>query len=208
MASKIIVDQLQTTSLALNPLTLPASNATANQYLQDNGSGVLNWSTVNSPAFTSYAVIADHKTSGTSGGTFTSGSWQTRDLQTTVTDEDSIVTIATNAFTLLTGAYLICWSAPALWAESHQTRLYDVTGTAGVGTGSSEYSASVPGGYPGSINQVVNRSVGSARVNISGASNVYTIEHRCSATTSSEGWGVAGSFGTEVYTIVEIYKEA
>jgi hypothetical protein len=46
MASKIIVDQLQTTSLALNALTLPASNATANQYLQDNGSGVLSWSTV------------------------------------------------------------------------------------------------------------------------------------------------------------------
>ena len=46
MASKIIVDQLQTTSLALNALTLPASNATTGQYLQDNGSGTLSWSTV------------------------------------------------------------------------------------------------------------------------------------------------------------------
>ena len=46
MASKIIVDQLQTTSLALNALTLPASNATTGQYLQDNGSGALSWSTV------------------------------------------------------------------------------------------------------------------------------------------------------------------
>ena len=208
MASKIIVDQLEKTGGTLAALTLPVANATANQYLQDNGSGVLSWSTVNSPAFTSYAVIVDEKALGTVGGTFTTGAWRTRDLQTKVTDEDVIVTIATNAFTLTTGSYLIRWSAPALWAGSHQTRLYDVTGTAGVGTGSSEYSAPVPGGYPGSINQVLNRSVGSARVNISGASNVYTIEHRCSTTTSSEGWGVAGSFGVEVYTIVEIYKEA
>jgi hypothetical protein len=44
MASKIIVDQLQKSGLTA--LTLPASNATANQYLQDNGSGALSWSTV------------------------------------------------------------------------------------------------------------------------------------------------------------------
>ena len=61
MASKIIVDQLQTTSLALNALMLPVANATANQYLQDNGSGVLSWSTVSASGFSS--VIA-YTTSG------------------------------------------------------------------------------------------------------------------------------------------------
>ena len=46
MVAKLVLDQLEKTGGSLNPLTLPASNATANQYLQDNGSGVLSWSTV------------------------------------------------------------------------------------------------------------------------------------------------------------------
>jgi hypothetical protein len=208
MASKIIVDQLQTTSLALNALTLPASNATANQYLQDNGSGVLSWSTVNSPAFTSYAVIADEKTLGTSGGTFTAGAWQTRDLQTKVTDEDVIVTIATNAFTLTTGSYLINWSAPAIWVDGHQTRLYDVTGSAVVESGTTEYAVVIPAGYPATMAKTMTRSSGFARVSIAGASNVYRIEHKCAVTKASTGFGIGISLSTEVYTQVAIYKEA
>jgi hypothetical protein len=46
MASKIIVDQLEKTGGTLTALTLPSANATANQYLQDNGSGALSWTTV------------------------------------------------------------------------------------------------------------------------------------------------------------------
>ena len=46
MVAKLVLDQLEKTGGSLNALTLPASNATANQYLQDNGSGVLSWSTV------------------------------------------------------------------------------------------------------------------------------------------------------------------
>ena len=44
--------------------------------------------------FASYAYIVDSKGSGVASGTFTSGSWQTRDLNTEVTDEDSIVSIS------------------------------------------------------------------------------------------------------------------
>jgi hypothetical protein len=208
MASKIIVDQLEKTGGALTALTLPASNATANQYLQDNGSGVLSWSTVNSPAFTSYAVIADEKTSGTNGGTFTTGSWQTRDLQTKVTDEDVIVTIAANAFTLTTGNYLINWSAPAVWVDAHKTRLYDVTGAAEVEVGTSEFAVVIPAGYPATMAKTVTRSSGFARVAVAGASNVYTIEHKCGATGTTYGFGIAVSYGVEVYTQVAIYKEA
>jgi len=46
MVAKLVLDQLEKTGGSLNPLTLPASNASANQYLQDNGAGVLSWSTV------------------------------------------------------------------------------------------------------------------------------------------------------------------
>ena len=43
MASKIIVDQLEKTGGALTALTLPTSNASASEFLQNNGSGALSW---------------------------------------------------------------------------------------------------------------------------------------------------------------------
>jgi hypothetical protein len=43
MASKIIVDQLQKTTGGLAALTLPVANASANEFLQNNGSGALSW---------------------------------------------------------------------------------------------------------------------------------------------------------------------
>ena len=73
--------------------------------------------------FSSYAIIADQKSSGTDGGTATSGSWQTRDLNTEIADPDGIVSISANQFTLAAGNYLITWSAPAGDVRGHQSRL-------------------------------------------------------------------------------------
>jgi hypothetical protein len=56
MASKIIVDQLEKTGGSLTALTLPASNASASQYLQNDGSGALSWATVASSGFIGYTV--------------------------------------------------------------------------------------------------------------------------------------------------------
>jgi hypothetical protein len=46
MVAKLVLDQLEKTGGALTALTLPVANATASQYLQNNGSGVMSWSTV------------------------------------------------------------------------------------------------------------------------------------------------------------------
>jgi hypothetical protein len=58
MASKIIVDQLEKTGGALTALTLPTSNASASEYLQNDGAGALSWATVasatNAPAFSAH----------------------------------------------------------------------------------------------------------------------------------------------------------
>jgi len=149
--------------------------------------------------FSSYAIIADQKSSGTDGGTATSGSWQTRDLNTEIADPNSIVSISTNQFTLAAGNYLITWSAPAGDVKGHQSRLYDVTGTAEIGVGTSEYSYT---DYDGET-----RSMGALRVTPSG-SNVYRIEHRVNTTKADRGYGTGTGWGTEQYTTVEIYKEA
>jgi hypothetical protein len=44
MASKIIVDQLEKSGLTA--LTLPVANATANQYIKNDGAGALSWATL------------------------------------------------------------------------------------------------------------------------------------------------------------------
>ena len=43
MASTLIVDQLQKTGGSTTALTLPTSNASANEFLQNNGAGALRW---------------------------------------------------------------------------------------------------------------------------------------------------------------------
>ena len=149
--------------------------------------------------FSSYAIIADQKAQDTEGGTFTSGAWRERDLQTEIADPDSIVSISSNQFTLGAGSYLIRWGAVARLVDRHQTRLYDVTGTAEIEVGDCNYSyLSGAGG---------NFSRGSARVTPSG-SNVYRIEHRCDTSSAADGLGLAVNYTTEQYCTVEIYKEA
>jgi len=183
-----------------NTLVLPADNGSASQYLQTNGSGVLSWQTVSMPsvAFESYAILEDQKSQNTDGGTFSTGSWLTRDLNTEVADPDSIVTISSNQFTLAAGTYLISWSAPAFASNRHQSALFDSTNTTYY-YGSSEYCADA---Y---ANQT--RSFGSVRITITG-STVFEIRHRTDNGNGGNGFGVASNFATEVYARVEIYKEA
>ena len=50
MASTLIVDQIQKTGGSTTALTLPTSNASASQYLQNDGAGALSWATVSIPA--------------------------------------------------------------------------------------------------------------------------------------------------------------
>ena len=182
-----------------NTLVLPTGNGTSGQYLQTNGSGTLSWQTVTPAAFESYAVICDQKASGTNGGSFTSGDWRTRDLNTELADADGIVSISSNQFTLGAGTYLIKWTCPSLRVNANQSRLYNATTAAEVSVGQSNYADST--------NAVQNISVGSARVDLSG-NTAFEIQHRCASTFTGDGFGTATSFGVCIFTVVEIYKEA
>jgi hypothetical protein len=182
-------------------LTLPDGGGSSGQYLQTNGSGALSWQTVPNNGFESYAVIADQKTNSTNSGSFTSGAWRTRDLNTELLDPDGIVTISSNQFTLQAGSYLIRWHTPAYQVDSHRSGLYDVTGTAFI-----EYSINA---YANSANNVGNVASGFGRVTIT-AANTYEIRHQAYTTSNNVGFG-AGSVGygdAEIFTVVEIYKEA
>jgi hypothetical protein len=182
-------------------LTLPDGGGSSGQYLQTNGSGGLSWQTVPNNGFASYAVIADQKASGTYSGTFTNLAWRTRDLNTELFDPDGIVTISSNQFTLQAGTYLIKWHAPAYKVDAHRSALYDITGSAFI-----EYSMSSYANNSGNVQHVAS---GSVLVTIA-AANTYEIQHYCSTTSVTVGFGAtaAGYGDAETYTMVEIYKEA
>ena len=147
--------------------------------------------------FSSYAIIADQKVG--QSGTFTSGAWRTRDLNTELADPDGIVSISANQFTLAAGTYLIKWIAPAFNCSLHQTRLYNVTDTAQVEVGVCAFV---------NVNSVVTTSSGCARTTIAG-SKAFTIEHYCATTSATAGFGQNCAFGVnDQYALVEIFKEA
>jgi len=180
-----------------SPLSFPSGNGTSGQYLQGDGSGALSWATVTVPDALSVARITDSKTSGTSGGTFTSGAWRTRDLNSIEDDPDSIVTLSSNQFTLGAGTYLIQWSAPAIKTGSHKTQLWDVTGSNDLAKGTSEYSASA--------DSIQTHSFGFDIVTLA-ASNTFEIQHQASITHTTNGFGVPSSMAAEKYAMVTIFK--
>jgi hypothetical protein len=142
------------------------------------------------------AIVRDEKTSATDGGDFTSGADRTRVLNTEASDLDGIVSLASNQFTLQAGTWLIEWSAPAFRVDEHQSLLYNATDAIEVSRGTSESSVNA-----GSYAQT--RSIGRAIVTIAGA-KAFEIRHRGETTQAGNGFGRAGSYGTEVYTEVII----
>jgi hypothetical protein len=147
----------------------------------------------------SVAVICDAKSSSTTGGTFTSGAWRVRDLNTELFDPDGIVSIASNRFTLGAGKYQITFGAPAFKVATHQTALYNYTDSSFVAYGMVQVTAA--------SNDVCNFSTGSAFLNLTG-SKTFEIQHRCSATKATNGFGVAATWNGdfETYCLVTIIK--
>ena len=64
MASTLIVDQIQKTGGSTTALTLPTSNASASQYLQNDGAGALSWATVASAPSVDVVKVASGNLTG------------------------------------------------------------------------------------------------------------------------------------------------
>ena len=139
-------------------------------------------------------VLQDQKLSGTVAGTFTSGAWQTRTLNARF-DPNSYCTLSSNQFTLAAGTYRVWASAPAVEVSQHQIRLQNITGNVTLLTGSSEYC--------GSSVQTSSIIVGQFTI---AASQALALQHRCSTTVSSVGFGNPCGFGTEVYATVQLER--
>lgn len=145
-----------------------------------------------------YVNIQDQKSSGTAGGTFTTGADQTRTLNTIQSDDAGIASLSSNQITLPAGKYRCLIHCPAFRTNSNQAWLYDTTGAATLIRGSVVQSDSA-----GSTSST---SVIAGRFRLTVAS-VLEVRHRSQSTGTTNGFGLAGSFGTEVYTVAEFWKE-
>jgi len=147
----------------------------------------------------SIAIVYEQLSNGTDAGDATSGSWQKRNINTEISDTDSIVSIGTdNKITLGAGSYFFQFGAGAYKVGQHQTRLYNTTGSATVAMGTSAYGDS-------GVN-IVTPSIGFG-YHAPSSSNVYELNHRFQDDKTGNGLGVSNSFGiNEVYSFIVIYK--
>lgn len=145
-----------------------------------------------------YVCIEDQKAQNTDGGTFTSGAWQTRPLNTEVSDSQGLSSLAANQVTLAAGTYRVRASAPGHQVVRHQARLQNVTAGTTLLTGTSESTAT------GAINPT--RSFIGGPITVA-ASQALELQHRCSTTMNTSGFGIACNLTTEVYSRIEFWKE-
>lgn len=147
-----------------------------------------------------YIKLSDVQTSGTAGGTFTSGAWQTRTLNTEDNNVGDHCTLSSNQFTLDIGTYRAQASAPAYDVEQHKLKLYNISDSSDELIGQSCHTDSVNDVF--SIASVVGEFI------ISEA-KTFEVQHRCAQTKASTGFGTSTGFGvSEVFAVIELWKVA
>ncbi len=141
-----------------------------------------------------FATIKDIKPVGTNGGTFTSGTWQKRTLNT-IEGNINFVSISNSQILIQPGSYTIIVKAPACNVRNHQCRLQNITD-----------NISIMGINSFSYNDVMTNSDIYTVINIE-EEKTFEIQHICSDTVVNIGFGKATGFASdELYTVVSIQK--
>ena len=146
------------------------------------------------------AYIKDVKPSGTNGGTFTSGSWQTRDLNT-VEGDSAIASVSSNQFTLQAGEYEIEGFTQGFRCNGHTAKIRNITDASDVDSLIGTPESSLSG-----IGDSQSYSKFSGKLTIT-TTKVFELQHRCSTTRATDGFGIPNGFGVdEVFSVVKITK--
>lgn len=144
--------------------------------------------------------IQDQKPNGTHGGTFTKDAWQTRDLNTILTNEILGSSLSSNQITLPIGTYYVEAATPAHKVLYHKAKLANISDASDTIIGQNAKCATDTASM---TNAIV-----SGRFTIA-SSKVFEVQHRCDTNRDTDGYGDPGSFGlVEVYTDVKIWKVA
>lgn len=182
---------------------LPAAVDDSNwQYLGDLADIVNIPSLTDDDAFADQLFHAiDQKSSGTDGGTFTSGAWQKRTINTVLTNEIAGASLSSDEISLPAGTYFIEARAAVRAVSENALRLYNVTDAAEILAGQSELNSGTMTIFSGL----------SGRFTIAGTKTIR-LEHRCQNTVATIGFGdaVGSSFtvSKEQYLDIKIWKVA
>jgi hypothetical protein len=213
LAMRTLGSAIDTTVKALNPSTtlgdIEYRSATANTNTRlpigtagqvlTVAAGVPSWATAGGSSLQVFSVH-DAKTSGTDAGTFTSGGWRTRTLNTSLLNTVSGASLGSNQITLPAGTYFLQATAPSYKTNSNNLRWYNITDSALVALGANNYA--------GTTNEIAATAVLNCTFTIA-ASKVFELQHYGAVTQSGNGFGVSGNLGyTEMYAQLTIIKVA
>jgi len=142
--------------------------------------------------------VRDEKSSGTASGTATAGSFQTRTLNTVMTNEITGASLSSNQITLPSGTYFVNANAQ-LWSSGRgKIKIRNVTDSSDAIIGGGAYSASGASAI----------AFLSGRFTIA-SQKTFELQHRNETTKSSDGYGVEQNYGVvEVFADVQIWKVA
>jgi hypothetical protein len=155
---------------------------------------------VSNAAALPYLHVREEQTSNTAGGTFTSGAWRTRVLNTTVKNSIPSASLSSNQITLPAGTYRISARAPGNTVGAQKAKLANITDATDQVIGSATDHDST--------NRMQLDSWVHGYFTIAGA-KVFELRHQCGATRATDGLGAPGGFSAvEVYAEVMIWKEA
>jgi hypothetical protein len=148
---------------------------------------------------TTYCIISDIKSSGTNGGSSVKNAWTIRDLNT-ITGNTLLFSLQNNTFTIKEpGNYKISIKSVVNGCRNNQLRLYNNTDNSVAAYGlcsfaSSGNTLSDSGNDTSLLDYILTISV----------PKTFEIQHICSKSVNKTGFGLAGGFGEELYTIVII----
>jgi len=169
-------------------------------YTKNSGAGNTGWDTVTSSA-TNYLLVTDTKSSGTAGGTFTSGAWRTRDLNTVGANYIAGSSLASNQVSLPAGTYRAKAQSMASYTDQNQIKLRNVTDSADLLSGTPQ-SAPTSGGAFNAASFLV------GEFTIAGTKAIE-LQHQCVTTKATDGFGMSTSFSiSNIYSILEIWRIA
>ena len=166
--------------------------------LQSYGTAWVTWGT--GPQ--QFAIFNESQASGTLGGTFTSGSYVKRVLNTTVANTITGCSLSSSVITLPAGTYQLTAYAYAHYVNGHKAKLRNTTDSTDTQIGSSAYSGTTAN-YGNFTHSIIN-----AYFTIAASKN-FEIQHRCTDTRATDGFGGGTNYGDdEVFTTVKIIKVA
>lgn len=163
----------------------------------------LAWSTtLPTPTYDTW-VFKDVKSTGVSGGGFFSGSWVTRELNTTEGVGGDAALLGNN-IVLQPGVWAITAISPSYNVNLSSSRIYDITHATSWGYSTPGSSSTNTSGQANSVNNTINL------VKVVTEETHIEIQQRCSVDNVVDGLGTPSNIlgYNEVYTIVTATKIA